>query len=342
MPDFLIIRLSSLGDIIHTLPAFSALRKSYPQANITWLVEAKGREILEHVPGIDRIVEVGFKQNRPGVKKFRAEKNRLKNELRTFGLTALDFQGLIKSGYLALLSGAKKRIGFHKKNLKEPLARIFYTTHLEEISEDQHVIFKNMKLLEQIDIQAQELNFPLQLSQELLSGMREKLVDIGIKSSQKLVVANIGAAWETKRWYPEKWSQVLEGIRADNIFPVLLWGNKTEKDLAQEISAAAKVPLTPELSLSEVLALLHDSALVISGDTFALQAACAFKRPVVGIFGPTNPRRNGPFAPEDHVVFQELDCSYCYKRKCSDIKCLDVITVDDVVNKCQLALGNNG
>lgn len=342
MTDLLIIRLSSLGDIIHTLPAFSALRKSFPVARITWLVEAKGREILDHVPGIDRIVEVRFKQNKLGSKEFRQEKKRLKNELRAYEQTALDFQGLIKSGYFALLSGAKKRIGFHKKNLKEPAARFFYNTRLEEISEDQHVIYKNLKLLESVGVISEELDFPLQLSQELLSGIRQKLTVMGFDGSQKLVVANVGAAWETKRWHPEKWSRVIAGISSDQIFPVLLWGNQTEKELAQQISDTTKTQVTPQLTLSEVLALLHEAALVISGDTFALQAACALKRPVVAIFGPTNPRRNGPFDEQDHVVFQELDCSYCYKRKCSDIKCLAKITVEDVVQKCRKALEYNG
>ena len=150
---FLIIRLSSLGDIIHTLPAFSALRKKFPQAKITWIVEEKGREILELVPGIDRIVDIKMKRLHPGSKKFLEEFSNIKKKIRDKDQVVLDFQGLIKSGFLAKLSKAKIKTGFHKHNLKEPLASLFYTDRLAEISENTHVISKNMKLLSLVGIQ---------------------------------------------------------------------------------------------------------------------------------------------------------------------------------------------
>jgi ADP-heptose:LPS heptosyltransferase len=133
MDNFLIIRLSSLGDIIHTLPAFSALRKNFPEAKISWIVEAKGREILDFVPGVDKTITAhteGWRLNR---KEFWTEISRLKRELKNENQIALDFQGLAKSGFIAFISGSNKRIGFHRKNLREPLAGLFYTERLEEI-----------------------------------------------------------------------------------------------------------------------------------------------------------------------------------------------------------------
>ena len=114
MDNFLIIRLSSLGDIIHTLPAFSALRKNYPEANISWVVEDKGNEILELVPGVDRIITAHTEGWRLYRKKFWREISRLKKELKKESQTALDFQGLVKSGYIAFISSSAKRIGFHR------------------------------------------------------------------------------------------------------------------------------------------------------------------------------------------------------------------------------------
>ena len=113
MDKFLIVRLSSLGDIIHTLPAFSALRQSFPKATISWLVEDSGKEILDFVPGLDRIVVLYSKKWSKASKKFWREFFRVVKDLREKDQIALDFQGLVKSGLFGFLSGAKTRIGFH-------------------------------------------------------------------------------------------------------------------------------------------------------------------------------------------------------------------------------------
>lgn len=332
MNDFLIIRLSSLGDIIHTLPAFSALRKKFPQAQITWLVEEKGKEILDLVPGIDRTVIVKPKEQLANLRMVRREIARIKKEITNAEQITLDFQGLIKSGFYAFLSRAKKRIGFHRKNLREPMASLFYTEHLHQISEDIHVIYKNLKLLERVNITDDTMAFPLLLPDELKSKVREILQGLGYDESKKLIILNVGAAWETKRWYEDRWTSLIRKISSPEIFPVLLWGNDTEKKLAQEISQKTETPLVPDLTLQQVMALLNEACLVISGDTFALQAACALSRPVVGIFGPTNPDRNGPFKSDDGVAFHEFDCSYCYKRNCPDMKCLKAITPEEMAS----------
>ncbi len=340
MNNFLIIRLSSLGDIIHALPAFSALRKHFPEANITWLVEDKGGEILNLVPGINKVVVTRAKRLKLYSSSFREEISRIKSQIRVKDLTAVDFQGLIKSGLFAWFSQAEKRIGFHRKNLREPLASFFYTEQLGKLSENIHVIYKNLKLLELLGIKEGKLDFPLQLPHNLLNSVRNKLAKTGFSSRKRLVIINVGAAWESKRWFPEKWSLVINKINSNQIFPLLLWGNEVEKKIAREIAETTGVPLSPSLSLAEVIALVHEASLVVSGDTFALQAACALARPVVGLFGPTTPERNGPFKNSDKVAFEELECSHCYKRKCSDLKCLKILKPESVAELCRKVLEN--
>lgn len=330
MDNFLIIRLSSLGDIIHTLPAFSALRKTFPEAKISWIVEEKGKEILDFVPGVDRIIVAQLRGWRLQTKNFWAEISRLRRELKNKNQIALDFQGLAKSGFLALLSGARKRAGFHCKNLREPLAALFYTDRLEKIPETIHVISKNLRLLTMVGIQEERYEFPLALPGELLETVKAKLRQAGYDDNKKLILFNVGAAWETKRWFVENWVKLIEMMKKKELFPLLLWGNEEEKALAAEIQKKTQTPLSPFLSLKEVMALIKESSLLVSGDTFALQAACALSRPVVGIFGPTNPRRNGPFSPDDKVAFHELKCSYCYKRKCVSLECLKKIAPEQV------------
>ncbi len=337
---FLIIRLSSLGDIIHALPAFSALREKFPHAHITWLAEEKGSEILECVPGIDRIVTARTKQSKMGLRKILAELSRIKKEIRQKDQIALDFQGLIKSGLFAFLSHAKKRIGFHKKNLKEPLTSVFYNDQLDEISENIHVIDKNLALLSRIGIQTKSHTFPLILPEKAFQGVQNKLTQTGFQKDKRLVVFNLGAAWPTKRLSSEKWAEVIEAVSSDNIYPLLLWGSQAEKKLAEETAEKCRASLCPKLTIQEVMALVHESNLLVSGDTFALQVACALSRPVVGFFGPTNPRRNGPFDWQNKVAFHEFECSYCYKRKCSDLKCLKAITPKEIADLCLSQLAN--
>jgi len=330
MDNFLIIRLSSLGDIIHTLPAFSALRKNFPEAKISWVVEDKGREILDFVPGVDKIIVAHTEGWRLNKRKFWSEISHLKRELKNENQIVLDFQGLVKSGFLTFLSAAQRRVGFHRKNLREPLAARFYTERLEEIPETIHVISKNLKLLTKIGIQEEKYEFPLALPDELSEEVKAKLRKIGYDEKKKLIIFNVGAAWKTKRWFPEKWVELIEMIKKKDFFSILLWGNEEEKRLASEIHEKTHVPLSPFLSLKEVMALVKESSLLISGDTFALQVACALFRPVVGIFGPSNPRRNGPFGSHDKVVFHEIECSYCYKRTCPSLECLKKITPQEV------------
>jgi lipopolysaccharide heptosyltransferase I len=338
MNRFLIIRLSSLGDIIHTLPAFSALRTAHMEAEITWLVEEKGRKILDLVPGIDRIVEVRSKRWKWRSSEFRAEITRIKNEIRCKDQTAIDFQGLVKSAYFARLSRSRRRLGFHRCNLREPLASRFYTEQAAPFSEEDHVIRKNLGLLENLGIHNEKFVFPLKIPEGLTTYVTEKLHPLGYTAQKKLIVINVGAAWETKRWPAAKWAATIEKMTADGLFSLLLWGDEKERALAQEIAQRSSAVPAPFFNLKEVLALLQSTDLLVSGDTFALQAACALRRPVVALFGPTNPRRNGPFSKEDEVAFHEVECSYCYKRTCSDPKCLEKIEPDEVAALCRQRL----
>jgi heptosyltransferase-1 len=214
---------------------------------------------------------------------------------------------------------------------------------LEEVSEKDHVINKNLRLLSLLGIHESEYEFPLKVPEESSIAVRNILGKLGYEDHQKLVLLNVGAAWETKRWYADRWIQTIKKIENEEIFPVLLWGSEVENELANEVGQKSGVPLVPSLSLKEVMALIKRAAVLVSGDTFALQAAGALGIPVVGLFGPTTPSRNGPFRDHDRVIFHELECSHCYKRTCSHFECLDPITPEEVAAACTeiLELGKN-
>ena len=330
MDKFLLIRMSSLGDIIHALPAFAALRRGFPGAWIVWVVEAAGKPILDLVPGIDAVV-------------IRGEKGWIR-KIRDKDQTALDLQGLIKSALIARLSGARKRIGFSGKNLREPAASLFYTDRLEGFPEDGHVIAKNLKLLSKLGLDAgtEEYEFPIVIPESLDRTVGNALAELGRRSGQGIVICNVGAAWESKRWAPERWIEFLRRDRREGLFHLLLWGNASEKEAALRIGAATGTPVAPFFTVPEVLALIKGSRLLISGDTFALQAACALDIPVVGIFGPTNPVRNGPFRARDRTALFPMDCHPCYKGTCPSTKCMSAVEAEVVAGLVREILEKNG
>jgi len=324
---YLLVRLSSLGDIIHTLPAAAALRRHRPQARILWLVQRPGQELLDLVSGLDGII-------------VRGEKGWLRR-LRGRERTALDFQGLLKSGLLARLSGARRRLGFSGRNLKEPAASLFYTERLPEFAEEGHVIAKNLRLLSLVGIDEKSFSFPLVVPEALVAKADADLRRLGWREGEALVLCNVGAAWETKRWSAAAWQGLIPALRESGTFPVLLWGSPDEEALARKVAANSGVPLAPFLPLREVFAWLKRSRLLISGDTFALQAACALGVRVVGIFGPTDPGRNGPFDSRDKVVTARAACAPCYRRTCPTMDCLKAVAPADVLEPALEVLNPN-
>ncbi|OGD22742.1 MAG: hypothetical protein A2W03_04090 [Candidatus Aminicenantes bacterium RBG_16_63_16] len=320
MDNILIVRLSSLGDIVHTLPAFAALRRSFPAARIRWAVEQPGREILDLVPGIDEIVVVGRKIWQQNIR-----------DLGRRDQTAFDFQGLVKSALLVLMSRSRRTVGFARENCREPLAAAFYKEKLPPFSEaDLHVISKNLRLLSLVGIREEKYEFPVVIPEDLRKSVLGKLSRLGYTARQRLLLLNVGAAWETKRWFADRWVELLGLVKPQGAFPLILWGSRLEKTLALAVGERTATAVAPYLSVREVLALLRMATLLVSGDTFVLQAACALNVPVVGLFGPTNPRRNGPFAASDRTVSSEVRCGPCYKRTCPTLECLKAISVSAV------------
>lgn len=334
-----IIRLSSLGDIVHAIPAYNVLRKRFPKAKITWFAEPAGAKLLENISGLDEIATVHLKVSGLGnkLKELRRILGQYKNR---FDLV-LDFQGLLKSAGLAwLLNG--KTIGFGKNNLKESQARFFYNQKAGIFDETQHVIYKNIHLVHQLipaaDIPAQpQVEYPLEpigISPDLQRFMTEK----GLKE-KKYVIVNVGGGWETKLLEPVQYTQLVNSING-GCTPVVLWGNDKEQAVALQVCAQTGAAMTPFLDFKELIAFIRSARLVVTSDTLALHAADMVETPSVGFFGPTSPQRNGSLLKESTAVFEKMSCSFCYKKKCGTIDCikkLDVKTINGAIEKiCEL------
>ena len=201
MDRIVVVKLSSLGDIIHTLPAFKALGDNFPEAEIIWIVEKQGKSILEMIDGIYEIYTIDTKELRKG-KNIAKNISDIKKLKRIKSDILFDFQGTMKSAVITSLIKAKRKIGFTKKNLKEKAAHFFYNESADYFEETDHIIKKNLHLLSSINLKTERVVFPeFLISKKLEKAVSEKLKDF---NKSKQIILNIGGGWETKRLEREK------------------------------------------------------------------------------------------------------------------------------------------
>jgi len=200
-----------------------------------------------------------------------------------------------------------------------------------------------MKLLNLLNIKEnkEKIEFPIEISQDFVYSAEKKLMSYGYDFKKKLILLNVGAGWETKRWNIENFIRLAEMLKRDDRFILFLWGNSTEERLALKACKETGIPMLPFLSIPELMGLISKASLLISGDSFPLHFASALSVPVVGIFGPTDPVRNGPIRSHDRIAFHRISCSFCYKRKCETTECMKKITVEEVFELALQILNEN-
>lgn len=336
MKTIAIIRLSSLGDIVHTLPAFQLLRKHFPEAKITWIVEAPGAVLLENFSGIDDIVVFNLKSRKGLFVKIFFLISFVRRWRSRFDLL-IDFQGLIKSALLAFLLGGT-RLGFSAKNVREPIAALFYSRQAGFFPEERHVIFKNIHLLSMLGINDTTVEYPLK-KLSASPQLQQLLMELNWPD-KRYIILNIGGGWPTKVLSATQWLEIADGLKLD--YPlVLLWGNEQEKETAAAVARQSGVALTFFMNFSDLIYFIAQALLVISGDTLALHLADMTKTPAVGIFGPSSPQRNGPLFSQSRVIYQKQQCSFCYRRKCATMTCLREIVIADIVTAARKIDGSN-
>jgi len=322
-PKILLVRLGALGDIVHALPVAAALRERYPEAQIDWLVDARHAAVLDLVPVVSRRIAV--------------EGRRAGRLLGTIGElrrqkydAAVDLQGLVKSAAFARLSGAARVIGFDRSHLREQPASLFYSEHGDP-GTAAHVVDKNLSLLAAFGISARLRRFPIAVPASAACGpVRERVARDGKRG---FALINAGAAWPNKRWPPERFGEVAAAL-ADRhaLLPVVLWGpGEQATATAIVVASGGAAMLAPPTGVGDLLALSRDARLMVSGDTGPLHLAAAVGTPVVGLFGPTNPARNGPWDEADISLSRFGDCVCHYQRRCRRRRsCIEDITVEDV------------
>jgi lipopolysaccharide heptosyltransferase I len=331
--NILIVRLGALGDIVHALPAAAALRAAMPDARIDWLVDARHRALFDLVTGLDRIVTLEGRSIAAWVDVVR--------RLRQVAYdAALDMQGLMKSAVLARASGASRVAGFSLWHLREKSARPFYSQVDEaggaaEGNSPIHVIRKNLRLLRVVGVDTDRVVFPLRPVESVVaSGVRGE--------GDPFAVLNPGAGWPNKQWPAERFGEVAAFLRdVRGIRSVVVWG-PGEQELARSVVSASggAAVEAPPTGVADLVGLLRAASLCVSADTGPLHLAAAVGTPVVGIFGPTDPERNGPWLAEDVVVTRHGSCGCHYERRCRQAQwCLADVTSAEVTAAVQRRLG---
>ncbi len=332
----LIVRLSSIGDVVHTLPVLAALRRQGWEAD--WLVEPAGSTLLERNPLLTRLVTVP-RATSLNIGHVRRTLKTLRE--RNYDV-ALDFQGLWKSAFWTRFSGAQRLIGYAPAWRREPASSWLIPEQLDLPPVAVHVIDKNLALLRALAIDALGgREFPLPTGEAEAAQVGARLAESGLTD---YVVVNPGGGWPSKLWSAENFGAVARALRERGLATVVSWGPGEEK-LADRVVAASggsAVRAFPT-TLLELAELARRARLVLSCDTGPLQLACAVGAPVVGIFGPTDPARNGPFSEEDIIVRRTPLCAPCHKRRCfMHAGVMDAIQVDEVIRAIDRRLGLNG
>jgi lipopolysaccharide heptosyltransferase I len=328
--NFLIVRLGALGDIVHTVPAAAALRRAFPDARIDWVVDARHAPFADLVQPIDRVIAL----DRPTV----AAWIDLVRQLRPGRYdVALDFQGLMKSAVIARASGARRVAGFSIWHLREKGARPFYS-EVDAPPEATHVIQKNLSLLSTVGVVTPEIRFPLARTRSAaLDVVRDQI------GAAAFALINPAAAWPNKRWPAQRYGEIAAFLRdVRGLASYVLWG-PGEAPLAQEAIEASSgaARLAPPTTTADLLELSREAALMVSGDTGPLHIAGAAGTPLVAIFGPTDPARNGPWSPDDIVVSRYAGCGCHYQRRCRQSAwCLAGVPVAEVTAAIQQRLGS--
>jgi lipopolysaccharide heptosyltransferase I len=321
MNRLLVVRLGSLGDLVHTLPAVSALHRTFPRLEIDWLVDAVHEEFLGLVPVLSTVVTL----TAPTARGWLDVRRRLR--ARAYDV-ALDFQGLLKSAALSRLSGARRIVGFERASLREPSAAWLYGERVA-IAPGGHVIEKNLQLATAAGARAEHAEFPIRDVES------RALAAIRAHDSSPFALLNPGAAWPNKRWPTDRFAGLARWLRdRHGLRSIALWG-PGEQALARSIvrESSGSATEAPPTTLTDLVALSRAAAIVVSGDTGPTHIAAAVGTPVVAIFGPTDPSRNGPWSADDRSLSRYASCECHYERRCRRPAarwCLATITEEDV------------
>jgi len=326
--NILIVKLSAIGDVIHTLPSLQAIRELYPAAHITWVVEEAAADLIKNHPSLDKVL---ISRRKSWLKDLHS--GNIRHSLREIGFflkelrqrpydLVIDFHGLLKSALLVFLSRGKRKLGYASM---QELSGLFYNEKIPE-DMDKHAVDRYLDFPRYLGAKSAAAQFVLPADES--AGERIKLLLHQQSLTEKNFIAvNPVAYWETKLWDDEKFAALADLIVSRLHIDVVFTG--TEKKSLERIVRRMKssaVNLGGETSLPELACLYQKARLVITTDSGPMHLAAAVNTPVIALFGPTDPQRTGPYGFGHTIIRTALPCSPCFLKKCPTTKCMRDIT----------------
>jgi len=331
--NILIVKLSAIGDVVHTLPSLAALRNLYPDAHITWVIEEASSDLIQSHPYLDRVIISRRKKWIDDLKHGRIDKSL--REMKSFihDLKArpydlvIDFHGLFKSAIVVSLSSGKRKLGYDSM---QELSGFFLN---EKIPEDmkKHAVDRYLDFPRYLGADVKEAEFLIPIGEENKKNVEGLLRTHGIEKEDKYVAISPVALWETKLWEDEKFARLCDLITEEQKVKVVFTGSDRGKlERIQSLMKSSSINLGGKTTLRELAYLYQLASLLITTDSGPMHIAAAVGTPVIALFGPTDPLRTGPYGKGHGVMRKELPCSPCFLKKCDSKKCMRDITVEEV------------
>ncbi|MBN1663364.1 MAG: glycosyltransferase family 9 protein [Deltaproteobacteria bacterium] len=334
--NILIIKLSAIGDVIHTLPSLAALRRLYPDAHITWVIEEAAADLIKDHPYLDRVVvsrrKSWIKELKRGriakpfgeIRSFIGEIKKIKYDL------VIDFQGLFKSAVLVWLSSGKRKLGYASM---QELSGLFLNDRIPE-DMTKHAVDRYLDFPRYLGADIKEVEFLVPVQDDHKQRADKLLSANGISAHHAYVAVNPIALWETKLWGNEKFACLCDKLIEELGMTVVFTDSGPEEiNKIQAMMRQPSVNLGGKTSLRDLACLYRGARFLITTDSGPMHLAAAVGTPVCAIFGPTDPARTGPFGKGHLVTRKDLPCMPCFRKSCRDMTCMKELRVEDVFGR---------
>jgi 3-deoxy-D-manno-octulosonic-acid transferase/heptosyltransferase-1 len=340
-PAILIVKLSAIGDVMHTLPVLNALRRHYPNALITWLVEEASADLVQHHPALDRVLVSRRKSWIRGLRSSRWRWHlrdiiRFVRTLRDCHYDMIfDFQAALKGAVWVALARGDRKIGFGPGMTHQECSYVMLNERIPAISMEIHALDRGRMMLKATGIPCDDIEYRLPIKTDHRLNAQRLLFERGIGPEAPFVVLNPVAKWESKLWSQQKFAELADRIQTRFRLPVVFTGGAEDQPYIDVILGhmlTERKTLAGQTDLMTLAALLQSAALMITTDTGPMHMAAAVDTPTVVLFGPTAPWRTGPYGTGHRIVQTDLACNPCFKRRCQDAPtCMAAIRVEQVM-----------
>ena len=333
LKNILIIKLSAIGDVIHALPVSHAIKETFPDAKITWVVEPPAYDLLKINPCVDKIIlfrKKDFRTLKGFAKLFFPFRRELQRE--TYD-AVLDLQGLFKSAAISFFAKSNIKLGIcNMRELSDKISKPVIGEH-----STGHIVERYLDTARAIGCRVDEIKFPLEVPPNEIKKADSITNHAGLRAGNSYAILAVGANWVNKRWKVENFAELADWLYDLQIVPVIVGNGAVDVQRAAEIESLMEIPpinLVNQTNLPQLVHVVKNSKIVIGGDTGIVHLAAGLKVPVVMLMGPTDANRNGAFGQIQNSIEVDRPCKGCWKRACpKNFDCLEYITTAQVKEK---------